>query len=150
MTTDQTTTATAVTEPPKDDVVDAELLDEGAYADEKRRTSQLKAKTRTAVTGWWGYIAQPMSVKESWQRSGVIDVRRIPAESDSRIFALLYWTWWFMNRFERPVLFLLLGVLPTWANGPLLWCALRPMRRAGLYVMVILLTSTIPAIAAGS
>lgn len=146
MTTDQTTTAPTAAADPPDDVVDAELVDDATPAT-KRRASKLKVKTRDAATGWWGYIARPMSVQEAWKLSGVIDVRRIAAESDTKIFALLYWIWYFLNRVERPLVFMLLGILPTWANGPLLWCAVRPTRRIGLYIVLVLLTSTIPAIA---
>lgn len=96
-------------------------------------------RIRTAVRNWWGFVAEPMTVAETWRESGVIVAHRIPA--DSKLLALL---WWVDNHSGRLALFLLLGVAPTWANGPLLWCAAKPGRRAGLYIVLTLLFFCVP------
>lgn len=88
------------------------------------------AKTADAFTSWWGFVARPMSIREAWRLSGVIDARRIPDRSN-----LLANLWWIANRTERILLFLLVLVL-TFVLGSILWCSVTPTRRLGLYTVV--------------
>ena len=101
--------------------------------------TRTRQRIATAISNWWGFVAEPMSVGEAWRESGRIVAHRIPA--DSKLLAFL---WAVDNHTGRPFLFVLLGSLPTWANGPLLWCAAKPARRLGLYVVVILLLLAVP------
>lgn len=141
----QNTAPTAAAAP--EEILDAEVVDDAEPQPEPAKPSvraRLSTRAHTAVTGWWGYTAQPMGVREAWVRSGAIDPRRIPGES-----TVLFWFWWWSNRTDRVLLFCLLGILPTWANGPLLWIAVRPTRRWGLYLVTALVLFIVPAIARG-
>lgn len=133
-----------------DEILDAEVVEDEAdtaeHAPVVAKTpwrTRMAEKTRTAVTNWWGYTAQPMSWHEAWVRSGRIDPRRVPGDSK---FAIFLWHW--SNRLDRPILFALIYLIaPGWAVGPLLFIACRPTRRWGLYLIAFALLSVIPAIA---
>lgn len=101
----------------------------------------LKDRLAHAITSWWAWIAEPMSLAEGWRRSGVVIAARVPAGS-----SLAAWCWWWSNRTDRVLLFAVLMITPTFLNGPVLWCAERPTRRWGLYLVLVLLG----AITAGS
>lgn len=104
-----------------------------------------RAEAAAATLGnWWGFVRQPMSLREAWRLSGSLDARRIPGESP-----ILTALWWVSNRTDRPLLFLCLAWLPLWAAGPVLWCATRPTRRWALYTVVFLLYVVVPSIMKG-
>jgi hypothetical protein len=92
------------------------------------------AAARAAIRNWWGFVYQPMSIREAWDESAIIDPRRIPEQS-----SVAYWWWWFSNRTDRILLLALLLIMPTFLNGPILWAAVRPTRRFGLYAVVVTL-----------
>ncbi len=149
--TDQTTAPTAETSPAPDDQAPdgqdptttfpapAPVPEQPEHPAGPGLLNRLRARIAAAISNWWGFVAEPMSVPEAWRESGRIVEHRIPA--DSKLLAFL---WAVDNHSGRPFLFALLGILPTWANGPLLWCAVKPSRRLGLYVVVILLLFLIP------
>jgi len=85
---------------------------------------------RWLVARWWVFTTGPPSVAAVWRLSGVVDTRRIPGGS-SRLAAL----WWWSIRLDRVVL-VALATLALLVAGPLLWCAARPSRRLGLYLVV--------------
>lgn len=137
-----------------DDILDAEVVDDPQTDNTRPAPVVVKTpwraraaeKIRTAVTTWWGYSAQPMSFQEAWIRSGRIDARRIPA--DSKLAAFL---WYWSNRTDRVLLFALIYLIaPGWAVGPLLYIAVRPTRRWGLYLIAVALLGVLPAIAVAS
>jgi hypothetical protein len=72
-----------------------------------------------------------MSLAAVWRLSGVVDTRRVPGGPSSRLAAV----WWWSIRTDR-VLLVAAAVLAVAVAGPLLWCAARPSRRVGLYVVV--------------
>jgi hypothetical protein len=72
-----------------------------------------------------------MSLRVAWRLSGVIDTARVPG--GSRFWGAV---WWWSNRTDRVVLFVVVVLAPTVLTGPLLWCAARPSRRWGLYVVL--------------
>jgi len=77
-----------------------------------------------------------MSLRAAWRLSGAVDARRVPAGSP--IATAL---WWWSNRTDRLLLFALAILAPTVLTGPLLWCAARPTRRCGLYLVLAALTA---------
>lgn len=116
---------------------------------EKVKPKQLLRTVLAAVrpddSTWRGFISRPMSVKEAWELSAVIDARRIPG--DKKGFA--GWWWYWSNRSDRLLLFASLLVVPTFLNKPLLWAAVRPTRRWGMYVVLFALYVILPAVAVG-
>lgn len=105
---------------------------------------KLKDRAAAAVTTWWGFVRQPMSLRQAWKLSGIVDPRRIPGESN-----LLATLWWWSNRTDRILLFAVLLILPTSLNGPVLWCAVRPTRRWGMYAVLFILLVLVPSMAGG-
>lgn len=92
------------------------------------------------LAAWDGFAREPMPTDEARRLSAAIDVRRIPGESK-----ILFWFWWWSNLTDRNLLFVLLPVaVPTGLAGALLWCTLRPTRRAGLYLMLFLVLKLVP------
>jgi hypothetical protein len=85
---------------------------------------------------------QPPSSRDAWEMSSAIDSRRIPGDS-GRLNGL----WWALNRSERVALFAVIVVLLA-PVATLLYCACRPARRAGLYIVIAALI-LVPAIAGG-
>ena len=88
-------------------------------------------RARRLVARWWVFTARPMSLRAAWRLSGVVDANRIPGGSPA-----LAGLWWWANRTERLLLFVLVILAPTVLTGPLLWCAARPSRRFGLYAVL--------------
>jgi hypothetical protein len=87
-------------------------------------------RVRQVLAQWWVFTCRPLSLRAVWRLSGVVDTRRIPGGS-SRLATL----WWWSTRTDR-VLLVAVAVLAVAVAGPLLWCAARPSRRAGLYVVL--------------
>lgn len=83
------------------------------------------------IARWWVLVSRPMSLRAAWRLSGVVDATRVPGGSP-----VLAAVWWWSNRTDRLVLFALAILAPAVATGPLLWCAARPSRRWGLYVVL--------------
>jgi hypothetical protein len=122
--------------------------------DEKKRWSARRFADRIVADArsWNGFNRQAMTLGDAWRESGVIDPRRIPAES--KLLALF---WWASNRTDRLVLFAILGALipllrrfaPDWVYAPLLWCAVRPSRRWSMYGVIYLITVILPYLVKG-
>lgn len=102
-----------------------------------------KSTAAAATRRWWVFTSRPMSLRVAWRLSGVIDAKRVPGGSP-----LLAAAWWWSNRTDRLILFALAVLAPTILTGPILWCAVRPSRRLGLYAVVGVLWA-VGAIAAG-
>ena len=92
-------------------------------------------RVRRLLGRWWVFTSRPMSLQAAWRLSGVIDAKRIPGGSP-----VLAAVWWWSNRVDRVVLFVLAILAPTVLTGPLLWCAASPARRCGLYLVLAGLT----------
>jgi hypothetical protein len=88
-------------------------------------------RARRLIARWWVFTSRPVSLRAAWRLSGVVDARRVPGGSP-----VLAGVWWWSNRTDRLVLFALVVLAPTVLTGPLLWCAARPTRRAGLYLVL--------------
>ena len=88
-------------------------------------------RTRTRLARWWVFTARPMSLRAAWRLSGAVDAKRVPTGSP-----LVVALWWWSNRTDRLLLFTLAILAPTLLTGPLLWCAARPARRVGLYLVL--------------
>ena len=88
-------------------------------------------RSRRWVDRWWVYTARPMSLRVAWRLSGAVDTTRVPGCSPAAAAV-----WWWANRTERLLLFAVVILAPTVLTGPLLWCAARPSRRLGLYVVL--------------
>lgn len=88
------------------------------------------AAVRGVFASWWVWTAQPAALRDSWTASAV-DVRRVPFRNTA-----LHWVWRVSNWTDRLAMFLFLLAAPTALTGPLRWCAQRPTRRGGLYLLV--------------
>ena len=90
------------------------------------------------TTKWWTGEVRGASLAQTWRLSGEVVPERIPGGSLSRAARV----WWVMNHTERVLLFaliMLVSLVPALLTAPLMWCAARPTRRVGLYVVVALL-----------
>jgi hypothetical protein len=150
--TDPSTTAADPADPANEPTIPT-AADPAAAADtdpadaepaRKNIAARAAAAAGAGVTSWWGFIRQPMSLAEAWKRSGQIDARRIPA--DSNLLAIL---WWWSNRTDRVLLFACIFWAPLWLVGPVLWCAVRPTRRWAMYAVAFFLLVILPAVAKG-
>lgn len=139
--TDPDTDEPAGQQPPADPAAAEPAQQDGSR---KKKIADAASNAGAAFATWWGFVREPMAVAEAWKASNVIDARRVPANSQ-----LLAVAWWWSNRTDRVLLFAILMVLPTFLNGPLLWCAVRPSRRIGLYAVLLVLFVVIPAVTAG-
>lgn len=122
---------------------DPPLAESGEAEKPRSRVKDRVAAAKSEAAVWWGFVTRPLSVAEAWRRSGDLDAQRIPAES-----GLLAHLWYWLNRSERILLFLLILVL-TFLTGTLLWCVARPSRRWGLYIVVVVVFVIVPSMAKG-
>jgi hypothetical protein len=93
---------------------------------------------RTADAGlrrWWAWTDRPPSLRACWRLSRV-DEARVP-RGDRGLTA----GWTVANGIERLLVFALLLVAPSFAQPLLRWCVMRPTRRAGLWLALILLVA---------
>ncbi|MGI5236470.1 hypothetical protein [Dactylosporangium sp. CA-139066] len=88
-----------------------------------------------AVRGWWAWTARPASLASMWRLSGV-DADRAPER-----FPWLITAWRWSNRTDRLIMFMLVLVAPTGAQGPLRWMLQRPTRRWGFYLVALVLAA---------
>jgi len=130
------TAAVPAADVPVDTVTEPEDSKTSAAAAVKEKA----AAVLTRAGGWRGFVTHPMPVKEAWERSWIIDRRRIPADS-----SWWYWWWYWSNRTDRILLFGVLMILPTALNKPVLYAAQRPTRRWGMYLVVFCLLVILPA-----
>lgn len=86
---------------------------------------------------------QPVSYQEAWRRSGLVDMRRVPDQSD--FLAML---WMLSNNCDRVLWFAVYWIAPAGLAGGVLYVAERPTRRWGTALMVLLLLVLIPAMLA--
>lgn len=91
--------------------------------------------TTAHVSGhrWWAWTDRPPSLRAIWAMSD-LDPARVHKGSPT-----LTGVWRWMNRTERPVLFLLVVVAPGFVQPLLRWVFVRPTRRAGFWVAVSLI-----------
>jgi hypothetical protein len=134
-------TSQAPTDPQRTDVtVEPTPDDQIKTGDSLHR--RVQAATVHGAATWLGIYRQPPSIRDAWELSSAIDSRRIPGDS-GRLNGL----WWALNRSERVALFAVIVVLLA-PVATLLYCACRPARRAGLYIVIAALI-LVPAIAGG-
>ena len=100
-----------------------------------QRDSNRERQTGRRLAAWWAWTAQPASLNALWQASSV-DPKRIPAAN-----LALRWACHASNWTDRLLMFAIIALLPTFATGPLRWCAERPTRRYGLYLTLAALTA---------
>jgi hypothetical protein len=100
------------------------------------KISDATGSIKTAAAGWWGFTARPLSLRDLW-RSSAVDAKRIPGKSGGLAIA-----WQVSNWADRLVMFAFIAVLPTFATGPLRWCAARPTRRWAFYLVTAVLAAT--------
>lgn len=108
--------------------------------DTKREVKPKSTKTwnvSASLSDWASWTAKPASFQDTWAASAV-DRDRIPAASTG-----LLWAWRISNWTDRLVMFGLICTLPTALTGPLRWCAARPTRRYGLYLVVAAFTAAV-------
>jgi hypothetical protein len=134
--------ATPPTEPAEDDVTVEATPEEHLFPTDPTVGRAASAAAHETAT-WLGIYRQPPSVSEAWAMSSSLNRAKVPAES-----GLLAGVWWVINRSERLVIFAAILVLLV-VVSTLLWCACRPSRRWGLYVVVIVVFVVVPAITGG-
>jgi hypothetical protein len=126
-------------------ILDAEIVEDPAPEEKKKPgVKERIAAAKACVSEWRGFTQQPPAVADVRRRSGVMDARRIPG--DSQLLAAL---WHFSDRFDRLFLLALVPICPLILVGPLLHIIERPSRRLGLYTALILLFWILPAVAKG-
>jgi hypothetical protein len=90
-----------------------------------------KRKMRTLAASWWVWTDRPPSLRATWRLSKV-DPVRVPAKSGP-----LTLLWRISNVTDRPILFALTILAPSFLAGPLRWLTARPTRRFGLYFLLL-------------
>ena len=107
------------------------------------RGRRLAAALRAAIAQSKLFTRQPISLAEAWQRSGVVEPRRSPDDSD-------FWKlmWLISNRFDRVLWFGIYFLAPTFLAGGVLWVAERPTRRWGTVIVLVFVLAAIPAMLA--
>ena len=129
-------------EQPEDEQPEDEQPETEAADDKPRRPNPLKrAATRIGefITACKVWTRQPTSFDEAWQRSGDIDMDRVPDQSD--FFAFL---WLLSNRTDRYIWFGLYFIAPASLAGGVLYLAERPTRRWGAVIAIVLVTVCVP------
>jgi hypothetical protein len=95
---------------------------------------RVAAATRRAVRGWWAVTRRPMSIAAAWRLSWQVVPARIPGQSET-----LAAVWFWSNVLDRTLLLVLQMIAPAFLSGVILWCAVKPTRRYGLYLVVLAL-----------
>jgi hypothetical protein len=120
----------------------AEVIVETTPAEDVKSGDPLRKRateaTAAAAATWLGFYRQPPSIADAWHLSSKIDRKRVPDES-----GILATAWYWANRTERGVLFVLIFILLA-ITASLLWCAARPSRRIGLYLATLVVFVLVP------
>jgi hypothetical protein len=105
---------------------------DGPLTAARRRLAAVVETAQAALSGWWAWVAQPPSLAETWQHSGIVDPARMPRRRPWWLPLL----WRASNCTDRLVLFAVMLIVPSVLQGPLRWAVARPTRRLGLYVLM--------------